>query len=312
MKKIINKVRLNRNVKTRLKVDCVKQIPRQARDDKNRSRDDIFPVREDMFSGSDSGRIFYPIVDDQFAKGFKAVDLAKRIVAGGAKILQYRNKRSGDAEFEEIARGILEVCSVRMNHEPPVRMNHESPVRMIVNDRVEIASKIGADGVHVGWDDIKNQELRIKNKKLGVRDQGSRENQQDLVIENWELGIERKEEKIFNLIRDYLGGKGKIVGVTARNVEEAMWAQRNGADYVGLSCVFGTATKTDALPMGISGIKEIVKFLKIPSIAIGGINLENVEQVLKTGVSGVAVISAVCLAEDVEGVTREFVKKSKI
>lgn len=94
-------------------------------------------------------------------------------------------------------------------------------------------------------------------------------------------------------------GKERIVGVTATNLEEAIEAEQQGADYLGVSPIFATPSKADAgEPMGLEMLKEIRSKVKIPIVAIGGITGENVEQVMRTGVDGIAVISAIAAASD--------------
>ena len=96
-------------------------------------------------------------------------------------------------------------------------------------------------------------------------------------------------------------GPDKIVGVTVTCVEEARQAEAGGADYLGISSVFSTSTKPEAEAIGLDGLQKIVQAAKIPTVAIGGIHADNLEQVLATGVTGVAVVSEVCMASDVAG-----------
>jgi thiamine-phosphate pyrophosphorylase len=90
-----------------------------------------------------------------------------------------------------------------------------------------------------------------------------------------------------------------IIGGSVYSLEEAVRAESEGADFLGAGSVFASPTKTDARVIGLNGLREIVKNVKIPVVAIGGINTSNAEAVLKTGVAGIAVISAVMGAEDV-------------
>lgn len=88
-------------------------------------------------------------------------------------------------------------------------------------------------------------------------------------------------------------GKEKIMGVSTHNIDEAIAAEAGGADYIGFGPVFHTATKDAGKPKGIAMLKEIKKHVKIPVVAIGGINAGNLESVLKSGVDAVAVSSAI-------------------
>ena len=93
-------------------------------------------------------------------------------------------------------------------------------------------------------------------------------------------------------VREKLG-KDKIIGVSARTVEQAMAAQNAGADYLGVGAVFSTSTKEDAKPLDHEILKAITKAVDIPVVAIGGISSENVSQLKGTGIDGVAVVSAI-------------------
>ena len=93
-------------------------------------------------------------------------------------------------------------------------------------------------------------------------------------------------------VREKLG-KDKIIGVSARTVEQAMAAQIAGADYLGVGAVFSTSTKEDAKPLDHEILKAITKAVDIPVVAIGGISSENVSQLKGTGIDGVAVVSAI-------------------
>lgn len=100
-------------------------------------------------------------------------------------------------------------------------------------------------------------------------------------------------------------GKDKIIGVSVGSLDEALKAQKGGADYLGIGTIFYTGTKKDINePLGIEKLKTIVENISIPSVAIGGIHLDNIEEVMKTGVNGVAVISEILGKEDIENATR--------
>lgn len=92
-------------------------------------------------------------------------------------------------------------------------------------------------------------------------------------------------------------GFNKIIGISASNVQEAITAEQGGADYIGAGAVYATPTKTDAgTPLGLTGLKAITRAVKIPVVAIGGINVNNAALVRQQGASGVAVVSAVMAA----------------
>ena len=104
--------------------------------------------------------------------------------------------------------------------------------------------------------------------------------------------------------------KNKIIGVTVHNLKEAREAESIGADYIGVSPIFETKTKLDAgKPAGLRLIEDVKKEVKVPIVAIGGITLENVDSVIKTGADSAAVISAIVTKDEVEAECRKFIKK---
>ena len=157
-------------------------------------------------------------------------------IKGGVKIIQLRMKDADKNEFLEMAQKVKKVC--------------ENKALFIINDNVEIAKLIDADGVHLGQEDIDIKDARK-------------------VLEN------------------------KIIGISAHNKEEAIKAESDGADYLGCGAMFSTDTKTNVSPLSVSGLKEICDSVKIPVVAIGGITLENIEQLKGCGVDGVAVSGAI-------------------
>lgn len=104
-------------------------------------------------------------------------------------------------------------------------------------------------------------------------------------------------------------GENKIIGVSAHNLEEAKKAWEEGADYLGVGAIFGTKTKKNTVDTSIETLKEICHTVKIPVVAIGGIGLSNVYQLNGSGISGVAVVSAIMAAENVKEVAAELVRK---
>lgn len=104
-------------------------------------------------------------------------------------------------------------------------------------------------------------------------------------------------------------GPDKILGVTAKTVEQALKAQDQGADYLGSGAVFGTSTKSDALPMTKERLGEIYRSVSIPVVAIGGICLENIEKLQGSQVAGAAIVSGIFGARDIEATTRQLRQK---
>ena len=107
-------------------------------------------------------------------------------------------------------------------------------------------------------------------------------------------------------------GPEKIIGVTAKTVEQARLAQEAGADYIGSGAVFGTSTKLDARPMSAETLHTICASADIPVVAIGGIHRGNLPELTRTGIAGAAVVSGIFAAEDIEAecqVLRSIVEK---
>ncbi len=197
----------------------------------------------------------YFITDSGF--GWTHEQLAEMVLRAGVRVIQFREKRMSAKEMFEIAKRLR-------------RLTEEYDAILIINDRVDLALAVGADGVHVGQDDLPADAVR----------------------------------EIFD----------GIIGVSVHTVDEARRAERY-ADYLGVGPVFPTKTKKDAKrPIGVEGLRRIVKAVKIPVVAIGAINRDNVVDVLKTGVAGVAVISAIAGAKNPEEEARrllEIVRKFK-
>ena len=101
-------------------------------------------------------------------------------------------------------------------------------------------------------------------------------------------------------------GDDKVIGLSVQNVEQAVQAEKDGADYIAVSAIFATATKVDAQPLGLKTITDIKRSANIPVVAIGGINAENAAQVRKAGADCIAVISAVVSADNVKEAARNL------
>ena len=141
---------------------------------------------------------------------------------------------------------------------------HRYGIPFIVNDNVEIAVACGADGIHVGQEDMAADEVRR------------------------------------------LIGEEMILGVSVHTVEEARQAVADGADYLGLGAVFPTTTKTDVEQMPNNLLREICDAVDVPVVAIGGINRNNIKSLSGSGVDGVALVSAIFSAADIEETCREL------
>ncbi|MDP2904766.1 MAG: thiamine phosphate synthase [Candidatus Omnitrophota bacterium] len=194
-------------------------------------------------------RGFYFITDARLSRAGIISDV-RNALAAGVEVVQYRNKESCSLDLYAEARELRRLCR---------------DVIFLINDRLDIALAVGADGVHLGQDDLSYWPAR----------------------------------KIL--------GKKKIIGLTVHSLVEAQRAERLGADYVGVSPIFKTRTKADAgRPVGIKLIAQIKKKVKIPVIAIGGINLANAEVVIRAGADGLCAISAVVRRTNVKAEIEKF------
>ena len=160
-------------------------------------------------------------------------------------MLQLREKEASGKEFLEKAIKLRE-------------LTRKYNVKFIINDRVDIALLVDADGVHVGQSDIPCKSVRR------------------------------------------LIGQNKILGVSARTVEEAILAKEHGADYLGVGAMFATSTKLDAKNVTLDTLKEVKKQVELPIVAIGGLSLENLDILKECNIEGYALISAILGVEDIE------------
>lgn len=193
----------------------------------------------------------YAITDHHWLNGRSLKEVVKESLDGGVTFLQLRDKNSDDETFLQEAAELQELC-------------RDYKVPLIINDNVEIALKMNADGVHVGQSDM-------------------------------EAGAVR--EKL---------GPDKILGVSARTVEQALLAQERGADYLGVGAVFATGSKADAAELPHETLKAICEAVSIPVVAIGGITAENISQLKGTGICGVAVISAIYAQNNIKEAAEEL------
>lgn len=191
----------------------------------------------------------YAVTDRSWLRGETIFDQVEAAIRGGATLIQLREKELYFDAFLDEAIEMKALCE---------RCN----VPLIINDNVEIALRSGADGVHVGQDDMRAADIRK------------------------------------------MAGRNLIVGVTAKTVEQALDAQAAGADYLGSGAVFGSSTKTNARPMTRETLSAICAAVDIPVVAIGGINRNNISELRGTGISGVAVVSGIFAAEDIEAECR--------
>lgn len=194
---------------------------------------------------------YYLVTDSGLSKKGTLSDV-REAVESGCRIVQYREKDKSTKEMVEEASEIKRIC--------------RSKAIFLVNDRIDIALAVDADGVHIGQDDMP---VEIARKLLG---------------------------------------EDKIIGLSVNDREEAVLAEKLGADYIGLGPIFDTATKKDAgKGIGPLKIREVKDAIKLPVVAIGGINKENCESVIQNGADSLVAISAVVCSDDVKRETRYFI-----
>lgn len=198
--------------------------------------------------------LLYAVTDRSWTTENTLEEQLEEALRAGVTLVQLREKDMEEAAFIEEAKRMKALTS-------------RYGVPLIINDNVKVALASGADGVHVGQEDLDAAEVRR------------------------------------------LLGPEKILGVTAKTVEQALLAQEQGADYLGSGAVFGSATKKDARSMTMEQLKQITSAVTIPVVAIGGINQENIEKLTGSGAAGAAVVSGI-FAEKEIGAAVSRMKKS--
>lgn len=201
--------------------------------------------------------VLYAVTDRSWLNGETVYDQVEKALKGGVTFVQLREKGLDEEAFCREAAEIKKLCA-------------SYKVPFVINDSVEIARAIDADGVHVGQKDRKPEEIRR------------------------------------------ILGPDKIIGVSARTVEQAVLAEKNGADYLGVGAAFSTSSKDDAKRIDHETIRQICKAVSIPVIAIGGITQENIKELSGTGICGVAVISAIFAKNDIEKAAAELKEQAKM
>lgn len=187
----------------------------------------------------------YAVTDRSWLGGQTLAEQVEAALRGGATCVQLREKELNPADFLAEANEIKILCA-------------RYGVPLIINDNVELALEVDADGVHVGQEDMDARDVR-------------------------------------GLI-----GNDKILGVTAKTVEQARRAQQAGADYLGSGAVFGSTTKLNAKPMSRELLQSICESVSVPVVAIGGIHRGNIASLVDTGIRGAAVVSGIFTAVDIE------------
>lgn len=186
----------------------------------------------------------YLVTDRRLLNGHSLEEIVSAAVNAGVCCVQLREKDIPTREFLDVAKRLKTLMKP-----------HSVP--LIINDRIDIAMAVDADGVHIGQSDMP-----------------------------------------YAIAREMLKPDA-IIGLSVETWEDVVEAQKLDVDYIGVSPVFTTPTKTDTkVPWGLDGLAKIKTYSKHPLVAIGGINVTNIKSVIKAGADSVAVVSAICSAED--------------
>ena len=195
--------------------------------------------------------LLYAVTDRAWVGKQTLYEQVEAALKGGVTCVQLREKELDEVAFLQEAKDICALCR---------RYN----VPFIINDNVEIAIACGADGIHVGQEDMAAGKVRRRV------------------------------------------GDSMILGISVHTVEEARQAVQDGADYLGLGAVFPTSTKMDGEQMSSETLQTICNAVDVPIVAIGGSNRDNLLKLAGSGVDGVALVSAIFSAEDIESICRKL------
>ena len=199
----------------------------------------------------------YGITAEKYARGRDNMAVVNEMIAGGVAIIQYREKHD-----HKSFRAMYEEClAIR-------KLTRQAGIPFIVNDYVELAILVDADGVHVGQDDLP-----------------------------------------VDVVRQRVGDK--IIGLSTHGPDQASAAVKAGADYIGAGPIFATQTKDDVCaPVGLTYLKHVIDQVPLPAVAIGGIKIHNIDQVLERGARTICLVTEIVGADDIAGTVRQL--KAKI
>lgn len=195
--------------------------------------------------------LLYAVTDRTWLNGRDLADCVRQAIEGGATFVQLREKDAPRDEIVALGKELAAICK-------------QADVPFVIDDEVDIAIEVGADGVHVGQDDMACAQARAQL------------------------------------------GPDKIVGVSAQTVEQALKAQADGADYLGVGALIPTATKPDAVDVTREELRAICEAVDIPVVGIGGLNAQTIPTIAGCGADGAAVVSAIFAADDCLQATRDL------
>ena len=190
----------------------------------------------------------------------------KEAILGGVDIIQLRSGNMTDKELIISGERIRKIANTYK-------------IPFIINNRIDIALIVGADGVHLGQDDISVSKVKglIRCREIYLKD--------------------KRKTKSF------------IIGVSTHDLKQAVKAQKDGADYISVGPIFSTPTKPEYKSVGINLIRQVKKKIKIPFVAIGGINIDNMEVVINAGARNIAVVREICGVKNIKQSAREMKRR---
>ena len=195
----------------------------------------------------------YVIIDPEFINNEDPIEMTKKVLAGGAKVIQLRNKIASTLETIKWGIEISNLCN-------------EYEAISIINDRVDIACISNSDWVHLGQKDI----------------------HPDLVKQ--------------------ITHKNLQIGTSNAIISEVEESEKNCSTYIAIGSIFPTTTKSDTRPASLQLLVDAKKVCKKPIVAIGGINQQNIESTIETGVDSVCIATAITLSKDPEKTTKSLSK----
>jgi thiamine-phosphate pyrophosphorylase len=194
----------------------------------------------------------YGITAEEYSLGRSNIEVVARMIEAGIKIIQYREKEKSDRQKHQ------ECLKIR-------EMTRDAGVTFIVNDRVDLALLVDADGLHLGQDDLPPA-----------------------------------------AVKELVRGK-MFIGLSTHSPAQAEAAVKLGVDYIGVGPIFATNTKKDVCdPVGLKYLEYVVKNIKLPFVAIGGIKEHNIAEVYRSGARCIALVTEIVGAPDIGAKVRDL------
>jgi len=195
----------------------------------------------------------YAIVDTGYVEPERVPHITEQLVLGGVDLIQLRAKKLPLAAIAELGKKMRAIIPAAGPH---------GGVLFILNDHPQLVPKIGADGIHVGQDDLSVAEARLR------------------------------------------AGEQVIVGKSTHSLNQAIAAEKEGADYIGVGPIYATPTKPDYVPVGPALIGQVRAAVRVPQFCIGGINEATLPEVIAAGARRVVIVSALLKSEDIPAYCR--------